>query len=84
VVDGDGGGDKLARLEPGTFAATIVGSTGEPNIWGLGFWNDRVFGFTSLGRFVSIDLATGEATLIDSSGGNFWGAGVTTSAPYVE
>jgi hypothetical protein len=79
------GGDRLARLDPTTGAATVIGPTGFSKIWGLGFWKDRVFGFTNAGEFILIDPRTGAGTLVDRVAAfPFWGAGVTTSAPVIE
>lgn len=71
----------LARINPRSGAATIVGATGVSNTWGLGYWRSRLYGFTSLGQFVTIDIATGRATVVMQGGPAWWGAGVTTIAP---
>jgi hypothetical protein len=75
------GGDWLARVNPATGHATLIGPTGYTNIWGLGFWKDKVYGFTESSMFVLIDVKTGGAKLVSSGGGPWWGAAVTTSAP---
>ena len=76
--------DRLVRLAPQTFAATAVGSDiGYGEIWGVAYWKDKIFGFTSGGEFVTIDPATGAGTLVQSNGPAWWGAAVTTSAPVI-
>ena len=76
--------DRLARIDPVTGAATIIGDTGFQKVWGLGFWGNRVFGFTNSGQFILIDPQTGAGTLKDTiSAYPFWGAGVTTSVPVI-
>jgi hypothetical protein len=76
--------DDLARLDPKTGAATVIGPTGFQQIWGLGFWGNRVFGFTSTGQFILIDPKTGAGTLVQAdSAYPFYGAGVTTSVPVI-
>jgi hypothetical protein len=76
--------DRLARIDPTTGAATIIGDTGFQKVWGLGFWGDRVFGFTVTGQFILIDPKTGAGKLVDTqSAYPFWGAGVTTSVPVI-
>jgi hypothetical protein len=76
--------DRLVRLAPQTFAATAVGSDiGYGEIWGVAYWKDKIFGFTSGGEFVTIDPATGVGTLVQSNGPAWWGAAVTTSAPVI-
>jgi hypothetical protein len=82
--DGAGANDRLVKLAAQTFAASAVGTDiGYADIWGLGFWKDKLFGFTQDGQFVLIDPTTGEGTLVASNGPRWWGAGVTTSAPVV-
>lgn len=74
--------DILVRLEPGTFAATPVGTnTGFSTLWGIGYWKQRLFGFNSTGSFVEIDPTTGVATEIRATGDSWYGAAVTTAAP---
>jgi hypothetical protein len=76
--------DRLAKLDPKTGAATVIGDTGFSKIWGLGFWGNRVFGFTETGQFILIDPRTGAGTLVQTeSAFPFWGAGVTTAVPVI-
>jgi hypothetical protein len=86
TVTGSGGGDRLARLSPQTFAATPVGSgTGYGEIWGVAYWKDKVYGFTNNGHFLLIDPTTGVATMVSQTPGiAWWGAAVTTLAPVLE
>lgn len=79
-----GGTDRLARVDPATGQATVIGDTGFMKIWGLGFWGNRVFGFTNTGQFILIDPTTGKGMLVESMPAfPFWGAGVTTSVPVI-
>jgi hypothetical protein len=84
VKSGLGGTDKLVRVDANTGVATLIGDTGVTDIWGLGFWKDKVYGFTDYNEFVLIDVHTGVATLVKTGTVDWWGAGVTTSAPYIE
>jgi hypothetical protein len=78
------GQDQLAKLDPTTGAATVIGPTGFSKIWGLGFWKDKVFGFTQTGEFILIDPMTGAGKLVEKMPAfPFWGAGVTTSVPVI-
>lgn len=77
----DGGIEYLARINPTTGRATIIGQTGQTETWGLGYWRGTVYGFTSQGFAVTIDIRTGRATLAQRQGPPWWGAGVTTIAP---
>lgn len=75
------GEEYLARLDPRTGRATLIGETGQERTWGLGYWRQRVFGLTAGGNLVVIDIATGRASLVTSNGPAWWGAGVTTLSP---
>lgn len=76
--------DVLVKLAPITFDATPIGTaTGHAQLWGVGFWKDKVFGFSDDGSFVLIDDQTGVATPVSSSGEAWWGAAVTTVAPVI-
>ena len=76
--------DRLVRLAPSTFAATPIGtSIGVGDIWGVAFWKDKIFGFTSAGQFLTIDPTTGMGTIIQNTGPAWWGAAVTTTAPVI-
>ncbi len=82
VTDG-GATDILARLDPTTFAAAPIGDTGYDQIWGVGFWENKVFGFTDTQKFVLIDTNTGAASEVNTANVTWWGAAVTTSAPVI-
>jgi hypothetical protein len=73
--------DYLARIDETTGNGTIIGPTGYADIWGIGFWRNKVFGFVATNQFVVIDVATGVATYISTGPENWAGAGVTTHAP---
>ena len=74
--------DSLVKVDAATGKATLIGSTGTNQIWGLGYWKQKLFGFTQLSGMVLIDINTGKATPIAGGGSISWyGAGVTTSAP---
>jgi hypothetical protein len=79
------GADKLARLAPQTFAATPIGTdTGFGMIWGVAYWKNKIYGFTSSGAFILIDPTTGVATLVTNTGISWYGAAVTTLAPVIQ
>jgi hypothetical protein len=73
--------DYLARIDDTTGVATIIGPTGYPDIWGIGFWRNKVYGFVATNEFVLIDVTTGDATEVSIGPENWAGAGVTTNAP---
>jgi len=77
--------DVLVRLAPNTFAATPIGTnTGFDMIWGLGFWKNKVFGFTNGGEIITIDPTTGVGTSVSTGGPGWYGAAVTTVAPVIQ
>ncbi len=76
--------DHLAWLDPIDFHATPIGDTGVNDIWGLGYWHNRVYGFTAWKEFVLIDPKTAETKVIDDAPVEFYGAGVSTVAPLIE
>ena len=79
------GSDVLARVDPATGVAAPIGPTGFAKVWGIGFWGNRVFGFTQIGEFILIDPKTGAGTLVRTETAfPFWGAGVSTSVPVVD
>jgi hypothetical protein len=82
---GPGANDRLARIDPATGAATVIGATGFTGVWGLGFWGNKVFGFTQTGQFILIDPLTGAGTLVKNFPTfPFWGAGVTTAVTVID
>lgn len=82
--------DYLAKIDPVTWAATPLGTgTGYNNIFGLGFWAGKIYGFVDdktshTGKIIEIDPNTGAGTEILSGAQEWYGAGVTTDAPIIE
>lgn len=79
--------DYLARIDPATWKATPIGTgTGFDKIFGLGYWNGRIYGFVDAGsgmggKIIDIDPQTGKGLLISSADVRWFGAGVATDAP---
>ncbi|TPV92731.1 MAG: DUF4394 domain-containing protein [Myxococcales bacterium FL481] len=73
--------DWLARVDVETGEATLIGDTGLVSVWGLAYWGGQLYGFTSGGEIALIDPDTGETSVETTTTHDFWGAGVTTSAP---
>ena len=76
--------DFLARIDPVTWQATLLGDTGQNRVFGIGYWQGQVYGFTGDSTLVTLDASTGEITSTQDSAIEWWGAGVTTLAPVVE
>lgn len=75
--------DWLVRLDPATGAITPIGPTGSARLFGLAYWREQLYAFDSFGRLLSLDIETGDGSVVESSTGadSFFGAGVTTIAP---
>ena len=85
TADNGGSADVLQKLTPPALVATSVGSTtGFADLWGLGFWKNKIFGFANNGDFVLIDRTTGQGQLVMNAGQPWFGAAVSTVAPVVE
>ena len=89
-VRGDAGvqTDLLAEIDPKTGKVMkIIGDTKQTDIFGLGYWAGKGYGFSDNGRISEIDMATGSAVVVktltaaDGGGLPWYGAGVTTEAP---
>ncbi|HVY49019.1 MAG TPA: hypothetical protein VHB21_24180 [Minicystis sp.] len=53
-------------------------------LYGIGAWNDKVFGFSNSGALIEIDNNDGSACLVQYFSHDAWaGAGVTTAAPVI-
>jgi hypothetical protein len=86
---GTGKMDYLAKIDPANgWKATPLGTgTGFDNIFGIGYWGGRIYGFVDNGaavgggKMIQIDPNTGAAALISSADIRWFGAGVTTAAP---
>ncbi len=83
--------DILARIlfaSDGSSIVTVIGPTRSDRedfrqLFGLGFWGRKLYGFSNSGQLIELDLNTGRGTVVTSETGTdqFWGAGVTTRAP---
>lgn len=89
---GDEEMDYLARIDPNNgWKATLVGqSTGYNQIFGLGFWGGKIYGFVDNGfdigggKMIQISEIDGSAIELSSADVRWFGAGVTTKAPIIQ
>lgn len=88
MVDGGlTGTDLLAEVDPADgHIKRVIGDTKQNDIWGLGYWAGKGYGFAATGRIVEIDMTNGSSTVVQTlmDGGTalpWYGAGVTTQAP---
>lgn len=85
VKKASGGNDSLAEVDPKTGKVLkIIGDTGVKNLFGLAWWDQVVYGFSSDGGIYEIDTGNGKASPIKDiaapKGLKWWGAGVSTRA----
>lgn len=80
--------DLLAEVDPKTGnLKKIIGDTKQTDIFGLGYWAGKGYGFSDNGKISEIDMSTGSATVVKTLTGDggvgipWYGAGVTTEAP---
>jgi hypothetical protein len=81
----DAAGDRIVEVDPATGSVTrVIGATGTPALYGLGYWGGIAYGFSSSSLLVQIDLTTGAGTtlpIVGAPAAGFYGAGTTTIAP---
>lgn len=63
----------LASIDRSSGAATVIGPTGVPNVYGLAFHCCRLYGTTDAGELVDINVASGKATVIGENTLTQWG-----------
>lgn len=80
VTMGSGGNDTLVKVGA-SGVATPIGPIGHGAIWGLGYWKQKLFGFSNTEGLITIDITTGQGTPIGNKNVAWYGAGVTTAAP---
>jgi hypothetical protein len=82
---GTGTGDYLAKIDPATWQATPIGTTGTgfDQIFGLGYWAGTIYGFTKGGDIIKIDATSGVGTKLNTGAIQWYGAGVSTDAPVI-
>lgn len=72
VLDGDF--DGLVRVDPTSGATAWVGGVGGAKLFGLGYDQGTLYGFSSEGEILAIDPATAATTTLSSDGTAWWGA----------
>jgi hypothetical protein len=66
--------DRLTAIDLSTFEVSVVGKLGYTCVYGLASFGSELFGFTCNGEIVEIDPMTAAATLLASTGDDFYGA----------
>jgi hypothetical protein len=83
-----GDDDYLAKIDPVTWKATVIGGDlGRDKVFGLAYWGGTLYGFidedAAGGSIIAIDPKTAKVTPVASGLTEWFGAGVTTDAPLV-
>jgi sugar lactone lactonase YvrE len=68
-----GGAVVLARVDRATGAATVIGPTGRPTVYGLAFLCCHLYGTTEQGELLQINVASGKAAVVGRNGLTQWG-----------
>ncbi len=66
--------DELVRVDATTGAAFWVGPIVEDRLFGLGYEQGQLYGFSSDGEIVRIDPGNAASTVLSSDGTSWWGA----------
>ena len=73
-VEGDGE-DELVRLDPSDYSSEWLGTLGAQRLYGLGYADGDLFGFSSFGKVVRTSLGTPEeASVVATVDEAWWGA----------
>lgn len=71
----NGDNDELVRVDPETGSTQWIGIIGADGLFGVGYHNGQLFGFSRDGWIVAIDPATAATTVLDDEGViSWWGA----------
>ena len=73
TVEGETG-DELVRLDPTNGFSQWVGVIGVEKLFGLGYTDEELYGFSADGSIVVIDPATADTVASDAAGPGWWGA----------
>lgn len=65
--------DSLARIDPATGRATVIGATGKTDVFALKFQGRVLYGLTGQGQVLTLNTSTGAATVVRETGLNFTG-----------
>ena len=82
--DDAGGSDHLIRVNPRTGRGTLVGPLGFAHVMGLASENGILWGYTSEGDLLAIDVTSGSATRRGSLNIMAWGASTEPAEPVPE
>lgn len=67
-------GDGLVEVNPNTGAASFVGTISIGNLWGVGYSDGLLYGFSSNGNAAVIDPDSASTLAVENISGTWWGA----------
>ena len=67
-------GDGLVEVNPNTGESTLIGYLGIDSLWGVGYADGLLYGFSSTGDAVVIDPDTANVLAVENISGVWWGA----------
>lgn len=67
-------GEKLAKVDPNTGAVSIVGPLSKSSLYGLGYTDGTLYGFSAQGDVIGVDPATAMTTFSQRLNPIWWGA----------
>ena len=67
-------GDGLVEVNPNTGESTLIGYLGISSLWGVGYADGLLYGFSSSGDAVVIDPETADVLAVENISGVWWGA----------
>jgi hypothetical protein len=75
TVVGENGGDELVKLDPNTGMTQWIGAIGHGGLYGLGYDDGELFGFSSSGTIVAISPEKASSRVLGNAGDiSWWGA----------
>jgi hypothetical protein len=75
LVESPGGlADDLIQVDPDSGATSFIGNVGMLEMFGVGYADGFLYGFSASGRVVEIDPSTGASVSVSFLAGSWWGA----------
>ncbi|MBM75628.1 MAG: hypothetical protein CMK59_09520 [Proteobacteria bacterium] len=77
TVIGDHGEDELVSVDPSTGETTWIGSIGAERLWGVGYFDDNLYGFSSNGSIATINPSNAISLTTKETPGHYWWGAAT-------
>jgi hypothetical protein len=72
--ENDGDADRVVRIDPSTGSTAVIGDASVESIFGLGYAEGILYGFTSRGQVVTLDPTSGAVLALRDLSGRWYGA----------